>query len=245
MAFRRYGGLNYAARSNIISNKYTTTDNLTVKCATNTGDTGCGGSDNINIYGNVTVDNIYSGTSGSGATGSTGATGPQGPTGPQGAQGATGSGSTGAQGATGPQGAQGAPGPSGGSANQVLYKDGSNNVAGSANMTFNGTTLTVNALVESSSITVKENLQSLSNPLEKISQIKGFTYNRIGREDVEIGLIAEEVEKVYPELVDYTNNKVSGVKYTRVTAVLVESIKQLAQKIEEQQKLINQLLNGK
>jgi hypothetical protein len=112
-------------------------------------------------------------------------------------------------------------------------------------MTFDGTTLTVAALTESSSITVKENLQALSNPLDKISQIKGFTYNRIGRSDVEIGLIAEEVEKVYPELVDYTNNKVSGVKYTRVTAVLVESIKQLAQKIEEQQRLINQLLNGK
>jgi hypothetical protein len=127
----------------------------------------------------------------------------------------------------------------------VLYKDGSNNVSGSGNMTFDGTTLTVAALTESSSITVKENLQALSNPLDKISQIKGFTYNRIGRSDVEIGLIAEEVEKVYPELVDYTNNKVSGVKYTRVTAVLVESIKQLAQKIEEQQRLINQLLNGK
>jgi hypothetical protein len=179
-----------------------------------------------------------------GPQGAQGATGPQGPGGPQGAQGATGSGSTGAQGAAGPQGAQGAVGPAGGSANQVLYKDGSNNVAGSANMTFNGTTLTVAALVESSSITIKENLKELSNPLDKISQMNGFTYNKIGYDEIEIGLIAEEVQKIYPELVDYTNNKVSGVKYTRLTAVLVESVKQLNQKIEEQQKLINKLLGG-
>jgi hypothetical protein len=179
-----------------------------------------------------------------GPQGAQGATGPQGPGGPQGAQGATGSGSTGAQGAAGPQGAQGAVGPAGGSANQVLYKDGSNNVAGSANMTFNGTTLTVAALVESSSITIKENLKELSNPLDKISQMNGFTYNKIGYDEIEIGLIAEEVQKIYPELVDYTNNKVSGVRYTRLTAVLVESVKQLNQKIEEQEKLINKLLGG-
>jgi hypothetical protein len=179
-----------------------------------------------------------------GPTGAQGATGPLGPGGPTGAQGATGTGSTGAQGAGGPQGAQGATGPAGGSANQVIYKDGGNNVAGSANMTFDGTTLTVAALVESSSITIKENLKELSNPLDKISQMNGFTYNRIGYEDVEIGLIAEEVQKIYPELVDYTNNKVSGVRYTRLTAVLVESVKQLNQKIEEQQKLINKLLGG-
>jgi hypothetical protein len=118
-------------------------------------------------------------------------------------------------------------------------------VAGSANMTFNGTTLTVAALVESSSITIKENLKEITNPLDKISQINGFTYNKIGYDDVEIGLIAEEVEKIYPELVEYTNNKAVGVKYTRITAVLIESIKQLNQKIEEQQSLINQLLNKK
>jgi hypothetical protein len=64
-----------------------------------------------------------------------------GETGPQGPQGATGS-----QGATGPQGTQGATGPVAGSANQVVYKDGSNAAAGSANLTFNGTTLTTASL---------------------------------------------------------------------------------------------------
>jgi hypothetical protein len=83
-------------------------------------------------------------------------TGPTGPTGPTGTTG--GSGSVGATGATGPTGLQGSSGsvgatgatgptgPAGGAANQVLYKDTLNAVAGSANMTFDGTRLTTNAL---------------------------------------------------------------------------------------------------
>ena len=81
----------------------------------------------------------------SGATGAQGATGSTGAQGAAGAQGATGS--TGAQGATGSTGAQGSTGPVAGSSTQVVYKDGSNNPAGSANFTFDGTNLTVSGNV--------------------------------------------------------------------------------------------------
>jgi hypothetical protein len=94
-------------------------------------------------------------TGSTGATGNTGPTGPQGvsgptgPTGPSGAQGVSGptgpqgvSGPTGPQGVSGPTGPQGVSGPTGptgpvaGSANQVVYKNSSNNPAGSASFTF-------------------------------------------------------------------------------------------------------------
>jgi hypothetical protein len=103
-----------------------------------------------------------------GATGSPGAQGVQGVTGPQGVQGATGSpgaqgvqgatgspgaqgvqgatGAQGVQGATGAQGAQGATGPVAGSANQVVYKDSSNNAAGSNNLLFNGSNLSLGSI---------------------------------------------------------------------------------------------------
>ena len=74
-----------------------------------------------------------------GVQGSTGATGNTGATGPQGVQGSTGS--TGNTGATGAQGVQGSTGPVAGTANQVVYKDSSNNPAGDADLTFNGDTL--------------------------------------------------------------------------------------------------------
>ena len=56
-------------------------------------------------------------------------------------------GDIGAQGATGSTGAQGAAGPVAGSSNQVVYKDGSNNPAGSSSFTFDGTNLTVGGSV--------------------------------------------------------------------------------------------------
>jgi hypothetical protein len=73
------------------------------------------------------------------APGPTGATGDVGPTGPTGATGPTGpTGPTGVTGATGPTG------PAAGTANQVVYKDGTNAATGSANLTFDGTNLSVN-----------------------------------------------------------------------------------------------------
>ena len=80
-----------------------------------------------------------------GSTGPGGPAGPSGPTGSPGAQGVQGStgpgGPTGPTGPTGPQGVQGATGPVAGSANQVVYKDSSNNVAGSGNFLFDGTNI--------------------------------------------------------------------------------------------------------
>lgn len=101
-----------------------------------------------NLVGETGPQGAQGATGPQGATGATGDAGPQGATGSQGAtgpQGATGAqgdtGPQGPQGATGAQGAQGATGPVAGSANQVVYKDGSNAAAGSANLTFSGTAL--------------------------------------------------------------------------------------------------------
>jgi len=88
------------------------------------------------------------GTSGiQGDTGSQGSTGAQGTSGIQGdvgSQGSTGAqGTSGIQGDVGSQGIQGTTGPVAGSANQVVYKDGSNNPTGSGNLTFDGINLYV------------------------------------------------------------------------------------------------------
>jgi capsule polysaccharide export protein KpsE/RkpR len=73
-------------------------------------------------------------------------------------------------------------------------------------------------------------------------QLKPLKYNRIDKTEIEIGLIAEQVLEIYPELVDINENGVSGIKYTRLTALLLESIKIMNKKLDEQQKLINRLL---
>ena len=100
------------------------------------------------------------------------------------------------------------------------------------NITSDGTLTTA-----TSDIRLKENIEPLTNSLEKLLQLSGVTYSWIGQEGKKIGFIAQEVEKVIPELVFTNNNtedKIKGIHMDNITAVLVEAIK-------EQQKIIEEL----
>jgi hypothetical protein len=127
--------------------------------------------------------------------------------------------------------AQGATGPVAGSANQVVYKNGSNAAAGSANLTFNGTNLTCGGTVTANSDEkLKTNITTIGNALEKVLNLRGveFDYKIDGVHS--IGFIAQEVEKVIPELVFGTDPK--SVAYANFVAILVEAIKELNQKVD-------------
>jgi hypothetical protein len=107
----------------------------------------------------------------------------------------------------------------------------------STGMTFQPSTgtLTVTNFVESSSIALKENVQPITNALDLILQLDGVTYDRKdGSSSGEPGLIAEWVERILPELVTKdANGRAIGVKYTKLTAYLIESIKSLKAEIEQ------------
>ena len=78
----------------------------------------------------------------------------------------------------------------------------------------------------------------LSNTLEKVKQLNGYTYDnkyQSGRVGQEIGMIASEVEKVFPQLVYSADDGTKRVHYPGLIPVLIEAIK-------EQQLLIDQLL---
>jgi hypothetical protein len=126
----------------------------------------------------------------------------------------------------------------------VVYKDGSNNPAGSANMTFDGTTLTVNALTESSALKYKENILPLYDSLENLKKVQGVSFVRKGDQNRQLGFIADEIYKIFPELVNLVDGEVDSVYYQRITAVLVEAIKELSIKVEAHETILNGLLKG-
>jgi len=99
------------------------------------------------------------------------------------------------------------------------------------NMVING------KLTELSDKNLKTNIVPLKSALSKLVQLKGYTYNwidaRKSREE-QIGLIAQEVEAQFPQLVDTDKNGTKSVSYTHMVPVLVESIK-------EQQAIIDDL----
>ena len=97
-----------------------------------------------------------------------------------------------------------------------------------------GTTL-ADAWTVRSSLRFKTNIEPLVGALEKVEQLQGVSYQRKDDGRREIGVVAEEVDKVVPEIVshDPDTNEVQGVDYSRLTALLVEAVK--AQQMEIQQ----------
>jgi hypothetical protein len=95
-------------------------------------------------------------------------------------------------------------------------------------------TFTATAIVESSSISLKENINPIENALESIMQLSGVTYDRKDTQVHEAGLIAEWVNEILPDLVtkDLAGNTI-GIKYTKLTAYLIESIKTLKAEIDQ------------
>ena len=105
--------------------------------------------------------------------------------------------------------------------------DGSGNTSFPGNLTVGGT------ITESSSIKLKENVKTSGGNLEKVVNLRPVTYNKIGSQTTELGLIAEEVATVYPEFVQYDESgEPVGVNYSRLTAALIGAVKELTQRIE-------------
>ena len=93
--------------------------------------------------------------------------------------------------------------------------------------------LTATTLVETSSIVFKENINPIENALTAIMQLVGVTYDRKDNKEHEAGLIAEDVYKIIPDLVSLdADSKPHGIKYSKLTAYLIEAVKSLKSEID-------------
>ena len=80
---------------------------------------------------------------------------------------------------------------------------------------------------------LKDNIETIENGLDKVEQLRGVTYTRDEKES--IGVIAQEVEKILPEIVLTANDEMGtkSVDYGRLTAVLIEAVKDLSARVKE------------
>jgi len=82
----------------------------------------------------------------------------------------------------------------------------------------------------------KDNIVTLDGALDKVKAIRGVRFDWNDKQDVyeghDIGVIAQEVEAVLPELVHYReHNDSKAVDYVKLTAVLIEAVKELSAKV--------------
>jgi hypothetical protein len=92
-----------------------------------------------------------------------------------------------------------------------------------------------------SDIKVKTNIKPLENSLEKVLKLQGVEYDRIDIERHEIGMIAQEVEKIVPDLVQEDSEGFKILHYKNVTALLVEAIKEQQEQINTLKQTVQEL----
>ena len=85
---------------------------------------------------------------------------------------------------------------------------------------------------------LKDNIQPISNPLEKINQISGnsFVWNEEKQniyKGKDYGVIAQEIEEILPELVQTREDGYKAVKYDKIISLLIEGIKELSKEVTE------------
>jgi hypothetical protein len=92
----------------------------------------------------------------------------------------------------------------------------------------------------SSDIRFKENIKPIENAIDKIRKISGNTYdwkeeNKVehGYEGNDVGVIAQEIEAVLPQLVQTRESGFKAVKYDKLVALLIEGIKEQQLQIEQ------------
>ena len=103
----------------------------------------------------------------------------------------------------------------------------------SGNMTIAGT------LTQNSDVRLKENIKPIESALDKVKQMQGVEFNKINSSTKEIGVVAQEIEKIIPELVLEDKEGIKSVAYGNITAVLIEAIKEQQKQIEELKQQLN------
>jgi len=91
----------------------------------------------------------------------------------------------------------------------------------------------------SSDISLKDNIRPIESAIFKVKQIRGVTFDwneKAGKIEQQkghdVGLIAQEVEKVLPEVVQIREDGIKAISYEKVVPLLVEAIKEQQTTIE-------------
>ena len=104
---------------------------------------------------------------------------------------------------------------------------------------FNGDTTVSNDLTVSGDVVIssdarlKSNIESLGSTLPKLLQIDGKSYEMKGKQ--KIGVLAQEIQEVFPELVTKDDNEMLAVNYQGLVPVLINALKEQDAKMKEQQ----------
>lgn len=104
--------------------------------------------------------------------------------------------------------------------------------------TLTTTNVTATDFISTSDINLKKNINPVENALDKLHQLNGVSFEWKNNDSKSIGVIAQEVEKIFPELVRESED-VKAVNYNGLVGVLIEAVKELQAEVEELKKKVS------
>jgi hypothetical protein len=110
----------------------------------------------------------------------------------------------------------------------IVARDGSGD--------FTAGTITATDFNSTSDLNLKENIKTVENSLNTLTQLRGvsFDWKETGRSSY--GVIAQELEEILPDLV--TNGEVKSVNYNGLIGVLIEAVKELSEEVKDLKKKV-------
>ena len=109
-----------------------------------------------------------------------------------------------------------------------------------AQLTINDAGITTTGLTESSARELKTNITPMSNSLDKIMALQGVNFEwKDKKQGKQMGLIADDVAKVIPEVVQFTDDNPTSLQYSKMVALLIEGMKEQQNEIAELKKLVS------
>jgi len=108
----------------------------------------------------------------------------------------------------------------------------SRNVTASGNVTCRNLTASGNVNSASDS-NLKEDIEVISGAVESLKQINGVNFTWKSSKEKSMGVIAQDVEKVFPDIVDTNDDGLKSVNYSGIIGALVEAVKELSARVEE------------
>jgi len=120
----------------------------------------------------------------------------------------------------------------------------SGTISAAGNITSSGTISAIGNITSSANIIAyatsdrkfKDNIVNITYPLYKVSQINGVSFDWNDKQSTfsghDIGVIAQEIEAVLPEIVATREDSSKAVKYEKIVALLIECVKELKAEIE-------------
>jgi hypothetical protein len=94
---------------------------------------------------------------------------------------------------------------------------------------------------------LKDNIELISNPVEKVQELRGVTWewndeaSDAAKDSPNVGVIAQDVEKVLPQLVHDRENGYKGVDYSKLTGLLIEAVKEQQDHISRLEERLSKL----